>query len=144
MKYLVESHLGGYYISDLDPKQITAYCETCGDSDWIVLSWEEGQMMEKLTQYFSGLKYSVENIERDRQAGITKEEAIEDVLYKYSYDDRDIIKNLYEDRIISEEEYKILLKENLKSQKSQIALVCSIYPKEPRKILKKQKKNNDK
>lgn len=40
MEHLVESHLGGYYVSDLDPEQITAYCESCGDSDWILLSWD--------------------------------------------------------------------------------------------------------
>lgn len=40
MEHLVESHLGGYYVSDLDPEQITAYCESCGDSDWILLYWD--------------------------------------------------------------------------------------------------------
>ena len=139
MEHLVKSHLGGYYVSDLDPEQITAYCESCGDSDWILLSWEEGHMMEKLTQHFSELKHSAENIERGRQAGITKKEAIESALYEYSYDDKNMIETLYEERIILEDDYKKLLKENLKTQKSQIALVCSVYPKEPRKTLKKQK-----
>ena len=83
MEHLVESHLGGCYVSSLDSKIITAYCETCCDHDWILLSWEEGHMMEALLQYFSKLKYSKENIERERQEGITKQEAIEDVLYEY-------------------------------------------------------------
>ncbi len=143
MEHLVESHLGGYYVSDLDPEQITAYCETCGDSDWIVLSWEKGHMIEKLSQYFSELKYSTKGIERERQEGMTKREAIENVLYEYSYKDKYIIENLYTEEIISEDEYKQLLKENLTAQKSQIALICSIYPKEHRKYLKKQKKNNN-
>lgn len=30
MQYLVESHLGGYYISDLDQSDIEVYCEQCG------------------------------------------------------------------------------------------------------------------
>ena len=97
--------------------------------------------MEKLTQYFSELKHSTENIERGRHAGITKKETIESVLYEYSYDNKTMIETLYEERIILEDNYKKLLKENLKAQKSQIALVCSVYPKEPRKTLKKKNKD---
>lgn len=143
MEYLVESHMGGYYVSNMDPEIITAYCETCGDSDWILLSWEEGHMMESLIQYFSELKYSAENIEREIQEGITKQEAIETILYEYGFSDKNIIEILYEDKVISEEEYKQLLKENLQAQKKQITLVCEVYPKEARKVLKKVK-NQDK
>lgn len=50
-----------------------------------------------------------------------------------------MIETLYEEKIILEDNYKKLLKENLKAQKSQIALECSVYPKEPRKTLKKTK-----
>ena len=39
MNYLVESHMGGYYISD-DYESIATYCETCGDSDSIIISWD--------------------------------------------------------------------------------------------------------
>lgn len=143
MEHLVESHLGGYYVSDLDPERITAYCETCGDSDWILLSWEEGHMMEKLTEYFSELKYSIKSIEKERQSGITKKEAIESILYEYSYKDKYIIENLYSEKVVSEDEYKQLLKENLMAQKSQIDLICNVYPKEPRKYLKKIKRDNN-
>ena len=98
--------------------------------------------MEALIQYFSGLKHNIDNIENGREAGITKQEAIESTLYEYTYDDKTIIETLYEEKLISEDEYKRLLKENLKAQKSQIALVCSVYLKEPRKVLKKQKNKN--
>ena len=140
MKYLVESHLGGYYVSDLDPEEITSYCEDADDSDWILLSWEEGHMMEALIQYFSELKHSAESIEKGRQAGTTKQDAIERVLYEYSYNNISIIETLHEERIVSENEYKQLLKRSLQAQKSQIALVCEVYPKEARKNIKKQKK----
>ena len=142
MEYLVESHLGGYYVSNLDPEVITAYCESCGDSDRILLSWEKGHMMETLIQYFSELKHSTENIEKKRQAGITKQEAIESALYEYSFKDKNIIEALYEEKIILEDEYKQLLKENLQAQKNQITLVCEVYPREVKKVLKKQKKKN--
>lgn len=138
MEYLVESHMGGYYISDLDPKIITAFCESCGDSDWILLSWEKGNMMEALTQYFSKIRYSAEYIETERQIGITKQEYIENILYDYSFDNKNVIESLFSDNYIAEEEYKKLLKINLQAQKEQISLVCNIYPKEVRKVLKKK------
>ena len=141
MEHLVESHLGGYYVSNLDPEIITAYCESCGDSDYIILSWEEGHMMENLIQFFSKIKHSKEYIEKEVNAGITKKEAIESVLYEYSYYNKDIIENLYEEKVILETEYKQLLKENLNAQKSQITLICSVYPKNNKKLLKKQNDN---
>ena len=143
MEYLVESHLGGYYVSDLDPEVITAYCESCGDSDWILLSWEKGHMMEALIQYFSELKHSIENIEIERQSGITKQEAIENVLYEYSFEAKNIIETLYEEKIILEAEYKQLLKENLQAQKNQITLICEVYPREVRKMKKKRRCSED-
>lgn len=139
MEYLVESHLGGYYVSSLDPKIITAHCKSCGDSDWIILSWKEGHMMDALIQYFSEVKHSVENIEENQQAGITKKEFIESVSYEYSFNDKNIIETLYEEGIILEEEYKRLLKENLQAQKRQIAIVLEIYSKKVNKTLKKQR-----
>lgn len=100
--------------------------------------------MEALIQYFSELKHSTDNIESGRQAGITKEDAIDSVLYEYSYEDKIIIETLHEENLLSEDEYKQLLKENLNAQKRQIALVCSVYPKTPRKTLKKERKKNNK
>jgi hypothetical protein len=40
MKYLVESHLGGMYITD-DPNTICFNCSSCGDSDWPVGNWRD-------------------------------------------------------------------------------------------------------
>ena len=136
MEHLVESHMGGYYISDADPEIITEYCESCGDHDWILLSWEEGLMMETLTQYFSEAKHSLEYFERDKQEGITKEEAIENIVFEYSFENKNIIDNLCESNYISIEEAKLLLKECLKAQKKQIAMICKLYPKGKRKVLK--------
>ena len=138
MEYLVQSHLGGYYVSSLDPEIITAYCEACGDCDWILLSWQEGNMMDALIQYFSELKYSEENIQLERISGITKQELIESVLYEYSFQDKNIIENLYEGKNILEDEYMYLLKLNHESQIKQIALVCEVYTKEVGNVLKKK------
>ena len=129
MEHLVESHLGGYYISSADPEIITAYCESCGDSDWIILSWEEGLMMETLLQYFSEVYYTPEYIEDSKEAGITKQEMIEEVVYKYDFEYKNIIDNLFEDNNISEKEYRELLEVNLETQKKQINMVRNAYSK---------------
>lgn len=55
MEHLVEGHLGSYYISDDDPEFIEQYCETCGDSDTILISWnqeEENARVNALLRYF--------------------------------------------------------------------------------------------
>ncbi len=100
MEYLVESHMGGYYISNQDPKKITEFCEQFGDSDWIVLSWNEGHMMDALTDFFSSIKFNKEEIDIDRNAGITKQEAIDHVIYLYD-NDKSLINCLYDDKNIS-------------------------------------------
>ena len=39
MEHLVESHMGGYYISNKDADLIESYCEECNDADTILTSW---------------------------------------------------------------------------------------------------------
>ena len=138
MEYLVESHLGGYYVSSLDPDIITAYCEQCGDSDSIILSWEEGFMMEALINYFSHMKITKEGIIEYQKNGITKQSAIDDTLYSYE-EDEIIVENLFNRKIINELEKIILKKTYLHSRKKQISLICNIYPKSSKVLNKKRK-----
>lgn len=35
-KYIYESHLGGLYTSDLYLSWDDLYCDSCGDSDWLL------------------------------------------------------------------------------------------------------------
>ena len=128
MEHLVESHLGGYYVSSLDPNIITDYCEQCGDRDYIILSWEEENKMEIFSNYFSKFKITKEQIEKDKNAGITKPEAIENILYSYQ-GDRYIINNLFKEKVITEKEKDILIKLSIQSRKNQIELICESYPK---------------
>lgn len=139
MEHLVESHLGGYYVSSLDEEIITKYCEECGDSDWIVLSWEEGQMMEALSDYFSKPVTTRKVIEDELKAGITKPEAINNILYSYDKD-RYLIEYLFYEKIIDEEDKNKLMKINHQTRKSMISLVCEIYPK---KVKKKSLRKED-
>ena len=139
MEHLVESHLGGYYVSSLDEEIITKYCEECGDSDWIILSWEEGQMMEALSDYFSKPVTTRKVIEDELKSGITKPEAINNILYYYD-NDKYLINYLFNEKIIDEEDKNKLMKINLQTRKSMISLVCEIYPK---KVKKKSLRKED-
>ena len=41
MKYLYESHLGGYYVTDHELSLDERYCETCGDADRCIGGWDD-------------------------------------------------------------------------------------------------------
>lgn len=128
MEHLVKGHLGGYWIDSRDIEDIEEYCDECGDYDRILLSWQEGHMMEALTNYFSELKSSREIIVRNRDNGITKPEAIQNTLYAYE-EDAILIANLLEDNTIAEDEKKLLIKASLQTRKTQIEMICEVYPK---------------
>lgn len=127
MEYLVESHMGGYYISNLDPDIIERYCEQCGDYDRILLSWEDNKK-EVLEKYFSKIKETKEEIQDDYNNGITRDEITDSLVYDYD-NDRYIVQSLYRQNIISKEEKFSLLKQISLSQKQQFIIVKSIYEK---------------
>lgn len=57
MECLVESHLGGYYVTTGDPKKIEAVCEQCFDYDKIVASWIKGDKkaeVSSISNYLCG------------------------------------------------------------------------------------------
>ena len=138
MKHLVEGHLGGYWIDSRNIEDIEEYCDECGDYDRVLLSWQEGHMMEALTNYFSELKSSREIMVRDRESGITRSEAIQNTLYAYE-EDAILIANLLEDNTISEDEKKLLIKASLHARKAQIEMIREVYPKAKSLIKKKPK-----
>ena len=125
MEHLVEGHLGGYYISDDDPEIIESYCEQCGDSDRIILSWEKGNKMETLFDYFMDIKMTKEKIENNLLNNDDKEELID--YLKYQYDcDRYIINELKYNDLITNEERLLLLKQVSLSQKKQFEILREI------------------
>ena len=127
MEYLVESHMGGHYVSNSDPEIIEEYCEQCGDHDRIILSWEEGKMMEALLKYFSNIKMTDKQLEREKNNSIlTVEEQIDDLAWSYD-EDRYLIYELTEKNIIKLEEQRCLLKQVTIFQKKQFELLKSIY-----------------
>ena len=141
--YLVDSHIGGYYVSTSNPEIIEEVCEECGDYDSIILSWEDNQKMEVLSNYFEKLKYDKENIKNSYNNNETKEEIISDLLYKYECN-RYMMNSLCEEEIITKEEKKKLLKVVALSEKKQFELLKSINYDEidvVKKMKYKHKKN---
>lgn len=128
MEYLVESHLGGYYISDLERSEIEVYCEQCGDSDTILLSFEDGMLKEALSEYLSKSALNEKEIKSDYESGILKDEMVEDLIFDFDCD-RNMIYCLHELSIISNEEKDELLKQINISQKRQLELLKIIIKK---------------
>ena len=92
MEYLVEGHeTGEYYISNIDPKLIEAYCETCDDSDTILVSWnpkENNARLNALVKFFMADTLN------------TKEDIYNYVLensFMWQWFDNDIITSLIDD-----------------------------------------------
>jgi hypothetical protein len=135
MEHLVAGHMGGYWIDTRDPEEITEYCDQCGDYDHILLSWQEGKMLEALTDYFSEVKKTKEMIAKDRELGINKADLINIAIWDYD-DDKFIIESLSENSYLSEEEKNKLIKVNLQGRKNQIGIICEVFPKK-NKIKKK-------
>ena len=129
MEHLVQSHLGGYYISDNDPKFIERFCEQCGDSDWIIISWKKGNKMNALLDHFGRIKEDSNDIELDKNDNISRDEMINDLMWEY-FEDRYMINILFENELITKEEQIKLLKQVSISQKKQFELLKSIYYKD--------------
>ncbi len=65
LEHLVKEHENdSYYISNKDPKFIEAYCETCGDSDTILASWNP---LEKNAKLNALLRFLMERIINTRE-----------------------------------------------------------------------------
>lgn len=141
MEHLVEGHLGGYYISNQDPEIITEYCDTCGDSDWILCSWEEGQMIPALVGFFSRIDMERKNIEAFKNEGDASKVDIIDIALSEFDKNNYILLSLEEDNYLNSNEVK-LLKDVIKNTKNkQIDLIREVYS--DNKVKKLNKKNNN-
>ena len=140
MEHLVESHVGGFYISDQNPSVIEEYCEQCGDYDRILLSYEEGHKIEALKDYFSNVKQSLEQLEKIKSNDIDREEIIISLVWDFD-DDRLLIEELSDSEIIDKKEKLLLLKQVGITQKKQFELLKSVYYpngyERPKKLKKK-------
>ncbi len=97
MEHLVESHMGGYYISSLPRDIIEKECEECYDRDTIVASWTKGDEIDRyysLVNYFSNgqlkTKEDIENalslLDYEDSTLVEKfESIINDIVERYDY-----------------------------------------------------------
>ena len=46
--YIYENHLGGLFTSDRELSYEECYCETCGDSDWLIGEADTGEEVLEL------------------------------------------------------------------------------------------------
>ena len=126
MEHLVQDHLyGNYYISDADPDFIEETCENCGDCDWIILSYQEGNKFNALTNYFKGIKNSKKYLIDSYINGVTREDLLDYVIYEYD-EDKEMINGLLEDNIITKEEKTKLLRIVYYYKKRQLKLLKAI------------------
>ena len=76
--YVYESHLGGYYASEDYIPSNNLYCESCGDSDWLVGQYDTFKQF---------LEECANNIDcDDGYGGYSLESVIEDI--GWAFDDK--------------------------------------------------------
>lgn len=151
-EYLVESHIGGYYTSTDDPDTIMECCDSCGDSDSIITSWDdeiENSMYNELKNHIISTYYTSE------------QEAINGIKIKYScYESKSFkeclidfieyreytkmkkdhfIDMLFECDIIDKSMKKSLLSLNTKSYNKESKILDDINDKSDLKIKRKFK-----
>ena len=157
-EHLVQSHLGGHYISDGDPEFIEAYCETCGDYDMILTSWddqEENAKLNALLRYFINSRLNTkkdldEKVEEYDDYCEDKKDIIMNIIDDIEFDNEEtssIVSYLYEDKSISEEELNRILQISNFNKERQIKMVkhfAKTYFSKDKdgnvKVLKKSKK----
>ena len=123
MKYLVESNLGGYYVTENDDEIIPKTCGQCGETDDIILSYE-GSLFDALNDYFNKISVS-----RDRILYLCNEYTDEKVIgyIEYEYKLKTEILNFFQQKnYFTEGEYEKLCKTIKKSQKANIEFFKSM------------------
>lgn len=92
MEHLVEGHeSGNYYISNDDPKLIEAYCETCGDSDTILTSWNPEEKNARVNALLRFFMADVLNTKKDIYNRVSLNS------FMWQWDGNDIVISLLDD-----------------------------------------------
>ena len=128
MEHLVEGHLGGWYISDEEPEVITRYCESCGDSDSIILSWNEGDKFIALFSYLTARRFRQEDLINDVLDGVNLEYLYDDIYYFYDCH-RCLLEVLHDDQALTKKEYMIIKKQIRIVKKEQYNMIKNLEMK---------------
>ena len=68
MPYYYESHMGGWYSSEIEYDSDDLYCETCGDSDWCLGWYEDDDDFAKNSGYYNDYEdYEEEVAEQEKE-----------------------------------------------------------------------------
>lgn len=122
LEHLVEGHVNGsYYVSNRDPKVIEAYCETCGDSDEILTSWNPDEKNARLNALLKLLMADNLNTREDIYNSALQNSFIcqwygNDIITSLLNDVEDnndkvfdIASSLLENKIITEKEFDVIM-----------------------------------
>ena len=133
-EYLVESHLGGYYITSKDKRLKKEDCSECLDSDKILTSWEKdnkSKKIEALKEYFisNRIKTKEELMNALFYYGLEMyglEDTIEELEYEVSIIaeyNNNILRYLRENNNLDEDEESILKKEIINWEREQLQFI---------------------
>ena len=123
MEHLVYIHdTCMYHVDSRTPEEITEKCEECGDSDTIILSWEEGQQKEALDDYFAKVYKDPMKLINKYTEEMTRQELITGTrIYYASF--REMIDNLFESRVISSGDLRKYTKLNRQAERKQLETI---------------------
>lgn len=128
MTHLVKKHdTGEYCLSEGDPSTLTRKCEECGDRDKIIFSFENDKKVEAFESYFSQVKKNDRQIINGcRENDNTKDEMVNMVHLSYG-EDRTMIGELFEQKIISQGELRRLTILNRQAELKQLKIVRDCF-----------------
>lgn len=158
MEHLVEGHVNGnYYISNSDPKLIETYCETCGDSDTILTSWNPEEKNARLNALLRFFIADILNTKEDISNSVSQNgfmwqwdgnDIVTSLLNDIEYNNEkvfNIVFSLFENKIITEKEFDIIMHISDFEKERQIKMVkyfeksmFDIDDKTGEKVLKKK------
>lgn len=130
MEHLVQSHMGGYYISELDENIIERICEQCFDRDIIVASWKKEDKEDKKSKLIDILSNDTiltkEDLLKYLESTTSKEEMIEEarnLVEYYTYNKKQLVEDISYDRRINDKLIKTLNKYINNSEKEQLDFI---------------------
>lgn len=128
MTHLVKKHdTGEYCLSEGDPSTLIIKCKECGDRDKIIFSFENDKKVEAFESYFSQIKKGdrqILNVSREYEN--TREEMVNMVHLSYG-EDRTMIGELFEQKIISQGELRRLTILNRQAELKQLKIVRDCF-----------------
>jgi len=122
MEHLVRSIKKGYYICNVEPE----LTKEENDSIDIILSWEDGNKIDALKEYFSSIKKNEDIINTHYNRGYNINDLKEFMHYCYAKDGA-ILSHIFDAGILSQEEYDGLVKMNKQAEEEQLALIDKCY-----------------